>query len=256
MLIDSHCHLDRLDLAHCGGSVEAALDHARQRGVDGFLCVGIALEQLPQMMAIVDQYNDVYASAGLHPLEDMDKGLDLESLAQWAVDPRIIAIGETGLDYYYASDSAAQQQQFFAAHLQLAAEVNKPVIVHSRDARDDTLAAIKQHAGARAGVLHCFTETWEMASQALDMGFYISISGIVTFRNASELRDVVRKIPADRLMVETDSPYLAPVPHRGKPNQPAYVRDVAEFIAELRGVTYQQLAEQTTENFWRLFKPA
>ena len=254
MLIDSHCHLDRLDLAQCGGSVDAALAHARNNGVSRFLCVGISLDCLPAMMRIVDQYDDVYASAGFHPLEDMSAGLDQQALKQWALDPRIIAVGETGLDYFYAQDTAALQQQHFATHLQVAAEVDKPVIVHSRDARQDTLTAIANYSGSAAGVLHCFTESWEMAKQALDYGFYISISGIVTFNNAYELREVVKKIPAERLMIETDSPYLAPVPHRGKSNQPAYVRDVAEFIANLRNVPLALLAEQTSENFQRLFR--
>lgn len=253
MIVDSHCHLDRLDLSQCGGSVDNALQQARSQGVSQFLCVGISLETLPAMMAIVDQHDDVYASAGFHPLEDMRQGLDVDALRQWALDDRIIAVGETGLDYFYAKDSAESQRAHFITHLKVAAEVDKPVIIHSRDARDDTLAAISQYAGSAAGVLHCFTDTWPMAKQAIDAGFYVSISGIVTFRNASELREVVKKIPLDRLMVETDSPYLAPVPHRGKSNQPAYVRDVAQYIAELRGLTLAQLAEATTDNFNRLF---
>lgn len=253
MIVDSHCHLDRLDLSHCGGSVESALQQARSRGVSQFLCVGISLEQLPAMMAIVDQYDDVHASAGFHPLEDMSGGLDTDELRKWASDKRIVAVGETGLDYFYAKESASDQQKHFITHLKVAAEVNKPVIIHSREAREDTLESIKKYAGSAAGVLHCFTENWDMAKRAIDMGFYISISGIVTFKNADALREVVKKIPLERLMVETDSPYLAPIPHRGKPNQPAYVREVAEYIAELRGIKLELLAEQTTANFQRLF---
>ena len=252
MLIDSHCHLDRLDLNACG-SVVAALEAARSRQVEGFLCVGISLAALPEMMALVDDHSDVYASAGYHPLEDLSADIDLEALRGWAEDDRIVAIGETGLDYHYAKDSAERQRYYFAEHLKLAAAVDKPVIVHSRDAREDTLGLMVEHAGAAAGVMHCFTEDWSMAKRAIDQGFYISISGIVTFRNAAELREVVEKIPLDRLLVETDSPYLAPVPYRGKPNQPAYVREVAEFIADLRGIPYAALAEQTGANFQKLF---
>ena len=253
MIVDSHCHLDRLDLTQCGGSVDKALQQARNQGVSQFLCVGISLETLPEMMTIVDQYDDVYASAGFHPLEDMRKGLDADALKRWALDDRIVAVGETGLDYFYAKESAESQREHFITHLKIAAEVDKPVIIHSREAREDTLAAINQYAGSAAGVLHCFTDTWSMAKKAIDEGFYISISGIVTFRNASELRDVVKKIPLDRLMVETDSPYLAPVPHRGKSNQPAFVREVAQYIAELRDISLTELAEATTDNFQRLF---
>lgn len=256
MIVDSHCHLDRLTLSDCGGSVASALASARLKGVSQFLCVGISLEALPGMMSIVDQYDDVYASAGFHPLEDMSNGLDVTELRAWAKDARIIAIGETGLDYFYAKQTAELQQQHFITHMEVAAEVNKPVIIHSREAREDTLDVIRQYANPAAGVLHCFTDTWSMAKRALDLGFYISISGIVTFANASELREVVKKIPLERLLVETDSPYLAPVPHRGKSNQPAYVRDVAEFIANLRGISLPSLAEQTTANFNRLFIPA
>ena len=256
MIVDSHCHLDRLTLPECGGSVASALAFARLQGVSQFLCVGISLEALPQMMLIVDQHNDVYASAGFHPLEDMSNGLDIMALKTWAKDPRIIALGETGLDYFYAKQTAEVQRQHFITHMEIATEVNKPVIIHSREAREDTLDVISQYAGSAAGVLHCFTDTWSMARRALDQGFYISISGIVTFANASELREVVKKIPLERLMVETDSPYLAPVPYRGKSNQPAYVREVAEYIAELRGISLSALAEQTTANFNRLFLSA
>ena len=208
---------------------------------------------------VEDIYSTISALTKGQDIKLTDKDLKVfgedmaDALKQWALDDRIIAVGETGLDYFYAKESAESQREHFITHLKIAAEVNKPVIIHSREARDDTLAAIAQHAGSAAGVLHCFTDTWPMAKQAIDAGFYVSISGIVTFRNASELRDVVKKIPLDRLMVETDSPYLAPVPHRGKSNQPAYVRDVAQYIAELRGLSLDQLAEATTNNFNRLF---
>lgn len=164
-----------------------------------------------------------------------------------------MAIGETGLDYHYEPEAAALQQASFALHLQAAKITGKPVIVHTREARADTLTLLREAALPQAGVLHCFTEDWEMARAALDLGFYISLSGIVTFRNAEALRDVARQIPSDRLLVETDAPYLAPVPHRGKPNLPQYVREVAEYLAVLRGVSYETLVEQTGENFFRLF---
>jgi TatD DNase family protein len=167
--------------------------------------------------------------------------------------PKVVAIGETGLDYHYEPESAALQQASFRLHLEAARITGKPVIVHTREARADTLALLREAALPQAGVLHCFTEDWEMAKAALDIGFYISLSGIVTFRNAEALRDVARQVPADRLLVETDSPYLAPVPHRGKPNLPQYVREVAEYLAVLRGVSYETLAEQTSSNFKRLF---
>ena len=169
----------------------------------------------------------------------------------------MVALGESGLDYYYSKDDKQLQQESFIVHLQAAAKAKLPVIVHTRDAREDTLRLIKEHSHeASAGVLHCFTESWEMAKQAIEMNYMISISGIVTFKKADELREVVRNIPMDRLLVETDSPYLAPVPHRGKPNEPQYVRDVAEYIAELKGISFEALATITTDNFYRLFPKA
>lgn len=183
--------------------------------------------------------------------------MSVATLCDWADHPRVVALGETGLDYHYSRDSAEIQRSSFAAHLRAAAELRLPLIVHTREAREDTLDLIRAHGNPEVGgVLHCFTESWNMARQAIDLGYYISISGIVTFNSAAELRDVVRQVPLERLLVETDSPYLAPVPHRGKPNQPAYVREVAEFVAQLKGVTLEELAKVTTENFYRLFKRA
>ncbi len=254
MLIDSHCHLDRLDLAAYGGSLDQALDAARARGVGHFLCIGVSADNAATVKALAERYADVDCSVGVHPL-------DLEPAAEPALDwllselahPKVVAIGETGLDYHYEPESAAMQQASFRLHLDAARITGKPVIVHTREARADTLALLREAALPQAGVLHCFTEDWDMARAALDLGFYISLSGIVTFRNAEALREVARQVPADRLLVETDSPYLAPVPHRGKPNLPEYVREVAEYLALLRGVSSEALAEQTTENFKRLF---
>jgi TatD DNase family protein len=254
MLIDSHCHLDRLDLAAHGGSLDAALDAARARGVGQFLCIGVSADNAAAVKALAERYEDVHCSVGVHPL-DLQPGesLALEWLLGELEHPRVVAIGETGLDYHYEPEAAELQRQAFRLHLEAARVTGKPVIVHTREARADTLALLREAALPQAGVLHCFTEDWEMARAALDLGFYISLSGIVTFRNADALREVARQVPADRLLVETDSPYLAPVPYRGKPNLPQYVREVAEFLAELRGVEYEVFARQTTENYLRLF---
>ncbi|GLZ89254.1 hypothetical protein Pres01_53050 [Metapseudomonas resinovorans] len=254
MLIDSHCHLDRLDLGAHGGSLDAALDAARARGVSQFLCIGVSADNAAAVKSVAERYDDVHCSVGVHPL-DLQPGESpaLEWLLGELEHPRVVAIGETGLDYHYEPEAAELQQQAFRLHLEAAKVTGKPVIVHTREARADTLALLREAALPQAGVLHCFTEDWEMARAALDLGFYISLSGIVTFRNASALRDVACQVPADRLLVETDSPYLAPVPYRGKPNLPQYVREVAEFLADLRGVPFEAFAEQTSENYLRLF---
>nr|WP_322939094.1 TatD family hydrolase [Pseudomonas sp. s4] len=254
MLIDSHCHLDRLDLAAHGGSLDAALDAARAAGVGHFLCIGVSADNAATVKGLAERYADVDCSVGVHPL-DLEPGAEpaLDWLLGELAHPKVVAIGETGLDYHYEPESAALQQASFRLHLEAARITGKPVIVHTREARADTLALLREAALPQAGVLHCFTEDWEMAKAALDIGFYISLSGIVTFRNAEALRDVARQVPADRLLIETDSPYLAPVPHRGKPNLPQYVREVAEYLAVLRGVSYEALAEQTSNNFKRLF---
>ncbi|QUE74582.1 TatD family hydrolase [Stutzerimonas stutzeri] len=254
MLIDSHCHLDRLDLTAHGGSLDAALDAARAAGVGHFLCIGVSADNAATVKRLAEQYVDVDCSVGVHPL-DLEPGAEpaLDWLLTELAHPKVVAIGETGLDYHYEPESAALQQASFRLHLEAARITGKPVIVHTRAARTDTLHLLREAALPQAGVLHCFTEDWDMAKAALDLGFYISLSGIVTFRNAEALRDVARRVPADRLLVETDSPYLAPVPYRGKPNLPQYVHEVAVFLAQLRGVDYQVLAEQTTANFKRLF---
>src|SRR5450830_1769123 len=242
MLVDSHCHLDRLDLAQHGGSLDAALEAARQRGVGHFLCIGVSADNAADVKALADRYADVDCSVGIHPL-DLKPGEApaLDWLLGELNHPRVVAIGETGLDYHYEPEAAQLQQASFRLHLQAAEQTGKPVIVHTRGARADTLSLLREAALPQAGVLHCFTEDWDMAKAALDLGFYISLSGIVTFRNADALRDVARQVPADRLLVETDSPYLAPIPHRGKPNLPEYVRDVADYLAMLRGESYERL---------------
>ena len=257
MLIDSHCHLDRLKLDKYGGDLSAALSAAADRGVGAMLCVGISLENRNVVTAIARQFANVVCSIGVHPL-DIESGIATEQqLVEWSAESKVVALGETGLDYYYSDATRETQQESFRTHLQAGAKAKLPVIVHTRDAKEDTLSLIERYADPNcSGVLHCFTEDWDMARRAIELNFYISISGIVTFKNAEQLRDVTRKLPLDRLLVETDSPYLAPIPYRGKPNEPCYVREVAEFVAELRGVSYQEIIETTAENFFRLFTRA
>lgn len=265
MLIDSHCHLDRLDLGPYGGSLAGALDAARQRGVGRFLCIGIGRNNASQVIGISEKFDDVYATVGLHPLEfsasefNERETLDEAGIRDWlrmaGRHPKVLAIGETGLDYYYSRDDQQAQQSSFIAHLEIAKELGKPVIIHTRDAGEDTLRLIRDH-GCRnkVGVLHCFTETWEVAKAALDLGYYISFSGIITFKNADNLREIASKIPENRLLVETDAPYLAPMPHRGKKNEPQYVKEVACCLADLRGISLDRLSSITSENFSRLFQ--
>lgn len=257
MLVDSHCHLDRLSLEKYNNQLDAAIEAALARDIQQLLCVGISVNNRQAVIDIAERYPAVVCSVGVHPL-DVKEGLaSPEQLVEWSQHPKVVALGESGLDYYYSKDDMHIQQESFACHLQAAKNAKLPVIVHTRDAREDTISLIKEYGCKNsAGVLHCFTESWEMAKQAMDLNYMISISGIVTFRNANELREVVKNIPLDRLLVETDSPYLAPVPFRGKPNEPKYVREVAEFIAELRGISFELLAEITTANFYRLFPKA
>ncbi|WP_019675629.1 TatD family hydrolase [Arsukibacterium perlucidum] len=253
MFVDSHCHLDRLELDKLGLSLTQVIDAALERRVEHMLCVSVSLAEFADMAATVAAYPQVSVSCGEHPLHQTGT-VDPEQLLNLCQQPQVVAVGETGLDYFYAPESKLAQQQAFVSHIEVARQVKKPLIVHTRDARTDTIALLKSHQAEQAGgVLHCFTESYEMAKAALDLGFYISISGIMTFRNADELRAVVKKLPLDRLLIETDSPYLAPVPYRGKTNQPAYVTAVADAISELRGISVASLAEQTTANFYRLF---
>jgi len=253
LFVDSHCHLDRLELDKLGMSLEQVIDAALAQRIEHMLCVSVSLAEFSEMAATVAAYPQVSVSCGEHPLHQTGT-VDPEQLLTLCQSAKVVAVGETGLDYFYAPESKLAQQQAFVSHIEVAREVKKPLIIHTRDARSDTIALLKSHQGDQAGgVLHCFTESYEMARAALDLGFYISISGIMTFRNADELRSVVKKLPLDRLLIETDSPYLAPVPFRGKTNQPAYVTAVAEAISELRGISVDSLAEQTTENFYRLF---
>ncbi len=254
MLVDSHCHLDHLKLDQFGGVLDRALDAANQAGVEHFLCVGIDLDSWPEMLHRVAHRSDVSCSVGLHPNGELQSVPEAEDLITRAQHRKVVAIGETGLDYHYGGDRRESQLASFRVHAEAARVSCKPLIVHSRAAKVDTVQVLREAAAQGVtGVMHCFTEDWEMARQALDQGFYISFSGIVTFRNAEDLRDVARRVPLDRMLVETDSPWLAPVPYRGKPNQPAWVRSVAEHVAGLRGMTLEALADVTTSNFYRLF---
>ena len=255
MLVDSHCHLDRIDLTPSAGNLAAAIAAANERGIARMLCIGIDRNNAETVCDIARTYPGVYASVGVHPLDLKDEQESVDSLCALADRPEVIAIGETGLDYHYSRDNRAEQQQSFRVHLQAAARLRKPIIVHSREAREDTLMLLRETGDHDVGgVLHCFTETWEMARAALTMNFYISFSGIITFKNAADLREVVKQVPLDRLLVETDSPYLAPIPFRGKPNEPKYTREVAQCVADLKGVSLEEIGAITTANFDRLFK--
>lgn len=253
LLVDSHCHLDSLDYKKLHQSVADVLLKARERNVKFVLCVATTLEGFEHFFSVIGERNDVAFSCGAHPL-NIDQNYDMQKLKQLCQLKKVIALGETGLDYHYSSDQIALQKKVFREHIIVGCQLNKPVIVHTRDAFKDTINILKEeNARDCGGVLHCFTEDKTAAQKLLDLGFYISFSGIVTFRNASELRDVVRYIPLDKMLIETDSPYLAPVPYRGKENQPAYVREIAEYIAELKNVNLEKLADTTTSNFIQLF---
>jgi len=257
MLIDSHCHLDRINLDRYNGNLHEAIAATSERGVQQMLCISVSLDNIQTVIDIAQTHSRVVASVGVHPCDVKEGTATAEQLIQWAAQPKVVALGETGLDYHYETESKDLQHESFALHLDVGKKIGLPVVVHTREAKADTLNLIKQHGSLEhAGVLHCFTEDWEMAKAALDLNYYISISGIVTFKNAEQIRNVVRNMPLDRLLVETDSPYLAPIPYRGKPNEPKYVYEVAQFIADLRGMSLPDFAAQTTENFYRLFSKA
>ncbi|GAA0344786.1 YchF/TatD family DNA exonuclease [Bowmanella denitrificans] len=252
MFIDSHCHLDRLDKSP--QQLQELVQRARDRGVKHFLCVCVAVNEYETMLETVKDFADVSVSCGVHPLHQEDV-CSYEELLSMASREEVVAIGETGLDYHYSPDTKGIQQQSFIDHIKVANKLHKPLIIHTRDARQDTIALLKQYKAPHTkGVLHCFTEDLGMARQAIELGLYISISGIVTFKAATELQDVVRQLPLERLLIETDSPWLAPVPYRGKPNEPAYVKEVAQFIADLKEIPVQTLADATTHNFYQLFE--
>ncbi|MBK4716379.1 MULTISPECIES: metal-dependent hydrolase [Tenebrionibacter/Tenebrionicola group] len=252
-LVDSHCHLDGLDYEKLHANVDDVLAKAASKDVKFCLAVATTLPGYRNMRELIGERENVAFSCGVHPL-NQDEVYDVAQLRRLAAEPGVVAMGETGLDYFYTPQTKARQQESFRHHIRIGRELKKPVIVHTREARDDTLAILREEQVTDCGgVLHCFTEDRETAGKLLDLGFYISFSGIVTFRNADALREAARYVPLDRLLVETDSPYLAPVPYRGKENQPAYVRDVAEYMAVLKGVSVEELAAITTQNFVNLF---
>ena len=253
-LVDSHCHINFDPL---GDEVEQVIARAVEAGVNHMLCVSVNLEDYPQVLELATRFDNVFASVGVHPNEQEGHDPDVEELTALASDPHVVAIGETGLDYYRTEEKMDWQHDRFRVHIEAAKQSAKPLIVHTRDSSADTLQLMEEE-GARdaGGVMHCFVEDWDTAKRAMDLGFYISFSGIVTFKNAKELQEVARKVPLDRMLVETDSPYLAPVPFRGKTNEPAYTRNVAEFIASLRDISLEEVATNTTHNFYQLFRSA
>ena len=257
MLVDSHCHLDRLDLSQRDGGLEKVIADARDRGVSHLLTVAVDLDSSKSLLDITAKYPNVYSSVGAHPLQDKNPPIpSVEDIVSLAGASKVVAVGETGLDNHYGADSYEWQRESFINHLIAAQDVHKPVIIHTREARKETMDLLNNYSLERAGVMHCFTETWEMAKAALDLGFYISFSGIVTFKNAEDLRQVVAKVPLDRLLIETDSPWLAPVPYRGKQNEPQYVYEVAQCVADIKKIDLASLAQATTDNFFQLFQPS
>lgn len=253
MFVDSHCHLDKLNYESLHSDVSDVISKAQQAKVTELLSVGVTLDAFPAMIEMIEPHSNVYASCGVHPL-DVESDFSLQMLEEYANHSKVVAIGETGLDYHYQPETAVLQRERFEQQVALAVKLNKPLIIHTRDAREDTLAILREgNAQNCGGVIHCFTEDMAFAEQAMSLGFYISISGIVTFRQATQLKDVVKALPIERLLIETDSPYLAPVPHRGKQNQPAYVVEVAQYIAQLKNISLTEVAQKTTDNFRKLF---
>ena len=255
MLVDSHCHLDFPELRQ---DLEGVLSRMGDNGVGHALTISTTLGTFPAVREVAGLRPNLWCSAGVHPDERRDgREVDVAELVRMADDAKVVAIGETGLDYFRVEGDTEWQRERFRTHIRAAREAGKPLVIHTRAAAEDTLRILREEKGGEAGgVMHCFTETWEVARAALDLGFHISLSGIVTFKNAAQVQEVARRVPLERLLVETDSPYLAPVPHRGKPNQPAFVRHVAEEVARLRGVDFAEVAAATTRNFFALFRHA
>jgi TatD DNase family protein len=256
MLVDSHCHLEYKGLVE---NREAVLARARAAGIGAFLNISTRQSEWVQVVGTAAREPDVFASVGIHPHEaDAHQDLGRAALLEATHHPKVIAIGETGLDYYYDKSDRDIQKSLFRMHIDVARETQLPLIIHTRDAEDDTHAILDEEMGkgAYSGVIHCFTASSEFADIALELGLFISISGIVTFKNAADLRETASRIPADRLLIETDSPFLAPVPHRGKSCEPGFVADTARFLADIRGVSVEDLAHQTSANFYTLFSKA
>ncbi|WP_176331702.1 TatD family hydrolase [Burkholderia vietnamiensis] len=258
MFVDSHCHINFKGLAD---RLPAVLENMREHNVTHALCVSVDFETLPEVLAIAQAHDNVYASVGVHLDHEDAHDPTLAELIELAAHPKVVAIGETGLDYYRLEGRSIAdmewQRERFRTHIRAATATMKPLIVHTRSSSEDTLRIMaEERAHVPGGVMHCFTEPWPVAEQALAQNFHISLSGIVTFKNATDVQDVARRVPLERLLIETDSPYLAPVPYRGKPNEPAYVSHVGRFIAAQRGIAVEALADATTQNFFRLFRIA
>ena len=256
-LVDSHCHINMLDLSEFNQTMDEVINQARTNGVEHMLCVCCELADLPALHQLAETYPNISISTGIHPNTEMESELDASQLVTLAKHPSCIAIGETGLDYYRTETESVreQQRQRFREHIRASIASSKPLIIHTRQAAEDTLLLMREEgASAIGGVMHCFSEDWDIARRALDMNFYISFSGIVTFKNATQLHDVAKKVPLDRMLIDTDAPYLAPVPFRGKQNHPALVKHVALVLSELRQITYEAVAAVTTANFYRCFR--
>lgn len=254
MLVDSHCHINFSGLAD---NIDAVRQAMSEHGVGHALCISVTLKDFPQVLAMAEAYPNVFASVGVHPDYEDEPPFTADDLVRLADHPKVVAIGETGLDYFRLTGDLEWQRERFRTHIRAGIEAGKPLVIHTRSSAEDTIRIMReenaQHIG---GVMHCFTETLEVALQAIELGFYISFSGIVTFKNAVQLKEVAKHVPLERVLVETDSPYLAPIPFRGKPNQPAYVKYVAEEVARLRNISLEELTTATTKNFFRLFKQA
>jgi TatD DNase family protein len=252
MLVDSHCHLDFPELS---GDLDAIFTLMREHEVGRALCISVRLEDFPRVRTLAETHDHLYATVGVHPDYEKIHEPTVEELVQLAAHPKVIAIGETGLDYYRLKGDLEWQRDRFRTHIRAACASGKPLVIHTRSAAEDTLRIMQEEGAVKVGgVMHCFTESWATAQAAIGLGFYISFSGIVTFKNALAIKDVARQVPLEHMLIETDSPYLAPAPFRGKTNQPGYVKYVAEEIARLKGVSVEEIAKKTTANFFKLFK--
>ena len=256
MFVDSHCHLDFPEYA---GQVDSLLARMSEARVQHAMCISVDMPDFPNVLALAEAHPQLFATVGVHPDYEDTPEPSVDELVCLAQHPKILAIGETGLDYYRIGDRTYEemewQRQRFRTHIKAAIQADKPLVIHTRSSSDDTIRIMKEEGASQiAGVMHCFTESWEVAKAAMDQGFYISFSGIVTFKSAKDLQETCKKVPLDRMLIETDSPFLAPIPHRGKANEPAWVSHVAQFIADLRGISVEEVGHQTTQNFKSLFK--
>jgi TatD DNase family protein len=254
MFVDSHCHLDRLDLKPYENDFAVLMQHIREHKIEHLLCISIDLEHYGAMRELVAVYDEISVTVGVHPNENEGHEPTVAELIELGKDKKVIGIGETGLDYFRSEGDLTWQKERFRNHINAAKALNKPLIIHTREAGQDALDMLEaENAGEVGGIIHCFTEDWAFAKRALDLNFYISFSGIVTFNSAKKIQEVAKKVPTDRFLIETDSPYLAPVPHRGRPNYPQYVTHVAQMVADLRSISLDSVAELSTKNFYTLF---